>query len=248
MGMEDSRAEESSPLARGLLKILSGNDFRGRIIPARAGFTTSSPAPHLAARDHPRSRGVYVMRNALEKGEEGSSPLARGLPETQKTTPRKPGSSPLARGLLLGRGNREHAFGIIPARAGFTSSCDFQARKYWDHPRSRGVYPRPATRRPACTGSSPLARGLRTAAPVIKAVLRIIPARAGFTESLYQAAQRGEDHPRSRGVYAHEKIVIPGLEGSSPLARGLLPRLPLDIDGDRIIPARAGFTSACPGT
>ena len=32
--------------------------------------------------------------------------------------------------------------------------------------------------------------------------------------------------------------------GSSPLARGLLPRLPLDIDADRIIPARAGFTAS----
>ena len=50
--------------------------------------------------DHPRSRGVYVMRNAIEKGEEGSSPLARGL-------------------LFVNGGLSNHA-GIIPARAGFT--------------------------------------------------------------------------------------------------------------------------------
>ena len=51
------------------------------------------------------------------------------------------------------------------------------------------------------------------------------------------------DHPRSRGVYSDyvDGTSIDG--GSSPLARGLHPRLLVRPSGHRIIPARAGFTS-----
>ena len=59
MGMEDSRAEGSSPLARGLRDVLDELVNGVRIIPARAGFTADRcQAPRLC-RDHPRSRGVY---------------------------------------------------------------------------------------------------------------------------------------------------------------------------------------------
>ena len=74
------------------------------------------------------------------------------------------------------------------------------------------------------------------------AILRIIPARAGFTRPGWWRWAWTGDHPRSRGVYgsgsAHQMMA----GGSSPLARGL-PR-PLVLVGapDRIIPARAGFT------
>ena len=51
---------------------------------------------------------------------------------------------------------------------------------------------------------------------------RIIPARAGFTAQKPREPIRGEDHPRSRGVYPGRRHG-PGLES-------------------RIIPARAGFT------
>ena len=91
-------------------------------------------------------------------------------------------------------------------------------------------------------GSSPLARGL----PVRGAGLRrgswIIPARAGFTGRSPKSRRRQKDHPRSRGVYA----ATPGggeyLPGSSPLARGLRPNGDTLPTGQRIIPARAGFT------
>ena len=52
------------------------------------------------------------------------------------------------------------------------------------------------------------------------------------------------DHPRSRGVYYNE-IGLESVDmGSSPLARGLHDGRTGREDGDRIIPARAGFTSA----
>ncbi len=50
-----------------------------------------------------------------------------------------------------------------------------------DHPRSRGVYWFDQQLCEAIIGSSPLARGLLVVALIGGGVVRIIPARAGFT-------------------------------------------------------------------
>ena len=70
----------SSPLARGLPKANVSETVRGRIIPARAGFTLWKfyTAPYMW--DHPRSRGVYFQFKISANACTGSSPLARGLP------------------------------------------------------------------------------------------------------------------------------------------------------------------------
>ena len=93
-------------------------------------------------------------------------------------------------------------------------------------------------------GSSPLARGLPRSGGARPGPIRIIPARAGFTAPRRRLARRSSDHPRSRGVYArgHSDAVHPS--GSSPLARGLLSGRYRPLRSTRIIPARAGFTSA----
>ena len=49
----------SSPLARGLPFGTAGGAEHERIITARAGFTIGPMGPWSAAKDHPRSRGVY---------------------------------------------------------------------------------------------------------------------------------------------------------------------------------------------
>ena len=72
--------------------------------------------------DHPRSRGVYAADEQLHEPYRGSSPLARGL-LTYPTITTVPS-------------------GIIPARAGFTATVAASRRRPWDHPRSRGVYPK----------------------------------------------------------------------------------------------------------
>ena len=72
--------------------------------------------------------------------------------------------------------------------------------------------------------------------------LRIIPARAGFTDVPFFQANQYKDHPRSRGVYCRQAVQGLGDAGSSPLARGLLNAADQVKEGDRIIPARAGFT------
>ena len=222
-GVEDDEPG-SSPLARGLPRIQPHFSPPHRIIPARAGFTIKRCMPCDTVTDHPRSRGVY-----------------RGTPGRRGE---RCGSSPLARGL-----RREHlqprlAAGIIPARAGFTSTSSASTSGMRDHPRSRGVYS--STSRPASPplGSSPLARGLRRGTCGRRILRRIIPARAGFTWSVSRPPRRPGDHPRSRGVYRTGCSGRSWRSGSSPLARGLRleGRAATRIGG--IIPARAGFTSS----
>ena len=51
----------SSPLARGLPRGSRRACHFSWIIPARAGFTSGAEDAAVAAEDHPRSRGVYVV-------------------------------------------------------------------------------------------------------------------------------------------------------------------------------------------
>ena len=152
------------------------------------------------------------------------------------------GSSPLARGLLAVVVQRLVEGGIIPARAGFTARRHQGGRRHADHPRSRGVYNRRPVHRAATPGSSPLARGLHLEEHSRPPPGGIIPARAGFTPSPSQWGRHRSDHPRSRGVYMMERRTTIVPEGSSPLARGLLPQRGGRLRPPGIIPARAGFT------
>ena len=161
-----SRSMGSSPLARGLPPVMVAFPAVNRIIPARAGFTHSSPLHRRHRGDHPRSRGVYSRPDALTVGQLGSSPLARGLlhgppgcrwkhwdhPRSRGVYFEKvfnwvsnSGSSPLARGLHAHVKRELHKTRIIPARAGFTHWGRPRTGHSWDHPRSRGVYERKAS-------------------------------------------------------------------------------------------------------
>ena len=215
----------SSPLAWGLHAHCLRQRVGRRIIPARAGFTRARADGSFLAWDHPRSRGVYEPVDGGTDNDLGSSPLARGL---------------RVRALCV-RSFR----GIIPARAGFTGYRSTAGRRRSDHPRSRGVYALPVRLGPRLGGSSPLARGLRVLHHVERRHPRIIPARAGFTRERRRRHPRGADHPRSRGVYYHEIAHETVDQGSSPLARGLLPAPRRVGQFEGIIPARAGFTGPC---
>ena len=151
----------SSPLARGLLPHGNGGFPCRRIIPARAGFTGAPPKLLVGRPDHPRSRGGYHNKGKFRIAFRGSSPLARGL--------------------LFETPTHDWVTRIIPARAGFTPLRPLLISGMRDHPRSRGVYYWRAALHIMSEGSSPLARGLRTAAGVSRLVRGIIPARAGFT-------------------------------------------------------------------
>ena len=212
----------SSPLARGLPTMALAWAALLRIIPARAGFTGRDNLVQRPAQDHPRSRGVYGFLRAARLAVAGSSPLARGL---------RPG-------LLGGRAGRW----IIPARAGFTDDELDRRLNERDHPRSRGVYPGRHAQGHDEDGSSPLARGLLRGRVPGGAAVRIIPARAGFTQHHLGHVEHQRDHPRSRGVYSRSSSGRARAGGSSPLARGLPARPVLARAHRGIIPARAGFT------
>ena len=91
-------------------------------------------------------------------------------------------------------------------------------------------------------GSSPHARGLRFARTYTPLSKRIIPARAGFTDDGDDFSGGHRDHPRTRGVYRKGLRGRLCRAGSSPHARGLQVRNKDRDSGQRIIPARAGFT------
>ena len=194
----------SSPLARGLRRGDLMSPGKLRIIPARAGFTLHPIRRRRRRRDHPRSRGVYDDDAYRALLDDGSSPLARGLPCSSSWA--------------------HCSVGIIPARAGFTSRRARPAPRRRDHPRSRGVYRALPPGRTVQLGSSPLARGLPLAGRDRHPGAGIIPARAGFTSLTAARTFSSKDHPRSRGVYSRVVVRESSPDGSSPLARGLHPR------------------------
>ena len=212
----------SSPLARGLPPCRLRGTRPARIIPARAGFTRFDHVGGALRWDHPRSRGVYVLRQRIGANGEGSSPLARGLlarvvviSRSRRIIPARAGftgrtcnifaatggSSPLARGLQRSIRRSSCNRRIIPARAGFTHAQLENELIRGDHPRSRGVYPSEAQFHARRGGSSPLARGLHVVWYETTNDARIIPARAGFTAVPEGERRDVRDHPRSRGVY-----------------------------------------------
>ena len=75
---------------------------------------------------------------------------------------------------------------------------------------------------------------------------RIIPARAGQTWSGHPWSGRSADHPRACGANLSWLVWWWPRNGSSPRVRGKLGGLPALVAHVRIIPARAGQTSACP--
>ena len=154
------------------------------------------------------------------------------------------GSSPLARGLLKKVIGDNEEIRIIPARAGFTWLLGWGAGRWWDHPRSRGVYINSFDTGQSVQGSSPLARGLPGWRLVASLVGRIIPARAGFTRKRLRSWFCQPDHPRSRGVYCGRRSSPSRQSGSSPLARGLPWTWTWTWIRTGIIPARAGFTNS----
>ena len=108
----------SSPLARGPPTKPAKRLGESGLIPARAGTTRLRYRWYLPGRAHPRSRGDH------------SSELNRLSAVT--------GSSPLARGPPFGKVKHYTPPGLIPARAGTTTSPIFSPPLDGAHPRSRG--------------------------------------------------------------------------------------------------------------
>ena len=159
------------------------------------------------------------------------------------------GSSPLARGTRSSTSPPGSCAGLIPARAGNTSSPQRRQGSGGAHPRSRGEHSQVAAYVRLDSGSSPLARGTLGPCEVGNHRRGLIPARAGNTTSPCCSPHLRRAHPRSRGEHEIQDYDGIPLGGSSPLARGTrVCRLPFCPEGG-LIPARAGNTVRwCPGT
>ncbi len=194
------RPNGSSPLARGTHSCAPLACPSCRLIPARAGNTSSDGPSGAALAAHPRSRGEHYYKSLKNEYQNGSSPLARGTHYVKD----------------IGR----QRVRLIPARAGNTNPKYISRDVVSAHPRSRGEH---EVQRHLCTvalGSSPLARGTRTAALVSDVLVRLIPARAGNTLLFSQISVAAAAHPRSRGEHGFGSGADPSAGGSSPLARG----------------------------
>ena len=162
-GGRSVRRRGSSPLARGKHAQDAWGLHQGRLIPARAGKTSTISLDLASTQAHPRSRGENLAAAHAVTASAGSSPLARG-----KLTP-----SPFL--ICPDR--------LIPARAGKTVLGRLKTSPFWAHPRSRGENAAHAIRSGSWSGSSPLARGKLLTSELGVRLSRLIPARAGKTLS-----------------------------------------------------------------
>ena len=191
----------SSPLSRGILRGSAWVVNKPWIIPALAGNTSFTARHGAHVRDHPRSRGEYVL---------AAGDRARDL-----------GSSPLSRGIRVGEHGRPGFARIIPALAGNTAVRHASVWNPSDHPRSRGEYRDYPAWMSDTLGSSPLSRGILSPSNNSGQTGRIIPALAGNTCSTCANPKEWWDHPRSRGEYQEVERTLTGYAGSSPLSRGI---------------------------
>ncbi len=196
---------------------------RPGLIPARAGRTPIPARSTRGTRAHPRSRGEDGPGARPAHPDWGSSPLARGGHRRERRGPR--------------------ARGLIPARAGRTWGVIEENWSGRAHPRSRGEDGSSHALHTSRSGSSPLARGGRTAPHLHRCGAGLIPARAGRTAWSARCRPGRGAHPRSRGEDTPTAATPAHGWGSSPLARGGLPGEGARDGRDGLIPARAGRTS-----
>ena len=171
----------SSPLARGTRKRTRAFPPYLRLIPARAGNTSTAAGTGVSMTAHPRSRGEHHRLDKVGMTSFGSSPLARGTRTVSTATP--------------------IALWLIPARAGNTRMFPDGVKPVAAHPRSRGEHVQDDYPARARHGSSPLARGTPDQRHLSFSTQRLIPARAGNTQRAHHLSCNPPAHPRSRGEH-----------------------------------------------
>ena len=115
-----SRYSGSSPLTRGIHRLILQTDCLPRFIPAHAGNTTGKQVKTCFFWVHPRSRGEYCSPAINSWSITGSSPLTRGIHRRTHKAIKK--------------------VWFIPAHAGNTRLSGKWAHRAEVHPRSRGEY------------------------------------------------------------------------------------------------------------
>ena len=95
---------------------------------------------------------------------------------------------------------------------------------------------------PNLRGSSPRVRGKLVVLLNVPQEHRLIPARAGKTQRRSTPPRASWAHPRACGENGRRGERGLALGGSSPRVRGKLDGVDADLQGGRLIPARAGKT------
>ena len=262
-------AAGSSPRVRGKPPVRIGELLADRLIPARAGKTGidwHGAEVHWA---HPRACGENTGAGIRDFGLTGSSPRVRGkrwgrgfrgvgawlIPARAGKTPipapahRAPpahpracgenvegcraapwpvGSSPRVRGKHRPQEAVRLAQRLIPARAGKTGSPALPGARPRAHPRACGENGVVCGVERAGGGSSPRVRGK----------LKVFPTQVGMILA----------HPRACGENRPWTKSAERARGSSPRVRGKREPAREVPQGVRLIPARAGKTSAASST
>ena len=256
-------ASGSSPRVRGKRPSRRARPWQPRLIPARAGKTSSTTPIRSCSWAHPRAcgeNGMELVRAILAAGSSprvrGKRPVsgsayARGVAHPracgENAADRVPGcgcagSSPRVRGKRRRRPAARQRPGLIPARAGKTppESCPPPRRPA--HPRACGENPVLALRTVGQVGSSPRVRGKLLCAVQNAQPERLIPARAGKTTHNVTFTQYRRAHPRACGENDSLNRMIFFLPGSSPRVRGKPADDGAEDEEPGLIPARAGKT------
>ena len=218
-----ARSPGSSPRVRGKPRWRPDLRAPPRLIPARAGKTSPGPRRCAVRGAHPRACGENSRAPIESFFNWGSSPRVRGKP--------RPGAL-----LVVGAG-------LIPARAGKTSSSWPACYQASAHPRACGENALPWSCSEPPLGSSPRVRGKPCAGAGRVHLPRLIPARAGKTWSGVSQEMRRSAHPRACGENPADLGGEPGDGGSSPRVRGKQSACSRSEARRRLIPARAGKTS-----
>ena len=261
------RRRGSSPRGRGKHLILRLSHIHRGLIPARAGKTAVAAIRADATPAHPRAGGENVVSATLPVGSPGSSPRGRGkrtlgsgagfslrlIPARAGKTreghgqePPPTGSSPRGRGKPPLGLKRHNNTGLIPARAGKTARSCGCRRRVRAHPRAGGENGMMVEAPKPGAGSSPRGRGKRVAPPTPTVSPGLIPARAGKTSSLYGSRSAASAHPRAGGENTFGARIAATAAGSSPRGRGKPRPRGWGKSPFRLIPARAGKTSRPP--
>ena len=192
----------SSPRVRGKRRSPRRRPPRGRLIPARAGKTDSTPTRCCTTTAHPRACGENLSKASRLSTKTGSSPRVRGKHAMIEED--------------------RHKWRLIPARAGKTLAAAHRVAAPVAHPRACGENTCAPRRSASVSGSSPRVRGKRYYCQGCPFVDGLIPARAGKTRCGRARHRHRWAHPRACG----ENDILAGdtraATGSSPRVRGKL--------------------------
>ena len=213
----------SSPPARGTRRAVAVVHALDWFIPACAGNTRPASVDLPDRPVHPRLRGEHHVAGSRTHPKDGSSPPARGT-----------------RPIDVHRNERTR---FIPACAGNTYNPFRHPPPVTVHPRLRGEHVAAFLQEAFVSGSSPPARGTRSAGALVRTLVRFIPACAGNTSPPRASTTNWLVHPRLRGEHACAAVKSYTFDGSSPPARGTRATANARRVKMRFIPACAGNTA-----